>query len=322
MNSINERLNRFLPLDEPGTQEFLAMFAENQSDEGLGNFIRDYESQSRIFSVPVLEAFDINQRKDDLFFGGIPFTSEKWPWPLNSKGHRLYPIAQIDLKNASEIILFNFGSGKLQIWGEYRGNCYKGFEKNFDKKINSEDWRLRFSDDFKFIFRVISEGDLLDQVLPEVSKEIDSIGDKLFYKYSQIIGLDEGFNKLNWQSQGEMFYPNFEKFFYFGEVSNKKDKKSSIKVSECYQDLEEEFYLALDKELNDSDVMSADRLWRKIGPVCTLGGYPPSLYHNTFSYDSKIFLFFKCKGDFAVTFKKDSKGILNFSLDSHYDDVD
>jgi hypothetical protein len=104
MNSINERVNGFLPLDEPGTQEFLAMFAENQSDEGLGNFIRDYESQSRIFSVPVLEAFDINQRKDDLFFGGIPFTSEKRPWPLDSKGCRLYPIAQIDLKNASEII--------------------------------------------------------------------------------------------------------------------------------------------------------------------------------------------------------------------------
>ena len=321
MNSINKRVNEFLPLDEPGTQDFLAMFAENQSDEELGDFIRDYESQSRIFSIPRLEAFDVNRRKDDLFFGGIPFTSEKWPWPLDSKGSRLYPIAQINLKNAGEIIQFNFGIGMLQVWGEYRGNCYKGFEKNFDKKITSEDWRLRFSDEFNFIFRVISEDDLLDQVLPEVSQEIASIGDKLFYKYSEIIGLNEGLNKLNWQSPGEMFYPNFEKFYYFGEVRSKKDK-SVTQVREYYQDLEEEFYLALDKELNDSDVMTADRLWSKIGPACTLGGYPPSLHHNTFSYDSNIFLFFKCKGDFAVTFKKDRKGILKFSLDSHYDDVD
>ena len=321
MNSINKRIDEFLPLDEPGSQEFLAMFAENQSDEELSDFIRDYESQSRIFSFPRLEAFDVNRQKDDLFFGGIPFTSEKWPWPLDSKGCRLYPIAQIDLKNASEIIQFNFGSGKLQIWGEYRGNCYKGFEKNFDKKITSEDWRLRFSDEFKFIFRVISEEDLLDQVSPEVIQEITSIGDKLFYKYSEIIGLNEGLNKLNWQSPSEMFYPSFEKFYYFGEVRNKKDKRAT-RVRERYQDLEQEFYLALDKELIDSDVMSSDRLWRKIGPVCTMGGYPPSLYHNTFSYNSNIFLFFKCKGDFAVTFKKDRKGILKFSLDSHFDNVD
>lgn len=321
MNSINERVNGFLPLDEPGTQEFLAMFAENQSDEGLGNFIRDYESQSRIFSVPVLEAFDIDQRKDDLFFGGIPFTSKKWPWPLDSKGRRLYPIAQIDLKNASEIILFNFGSGKLQIWGEYRGNCYKGFEKNFDKHITSEDWRLRFSDEFKFIFRIISEEDLLDEISNEIISEPSSVGDKLFYKYSKIIGLNEGLNKLNWQSLGEMFYPSFEKFYYFGELRNGKNK-SAIKVSEFYRDLEQEFYFELDKELNDSDVMTSDRLWNKIGPVCTLGGYPPSLYHNTFSYDSNILLFFKCKGDFAITFKKDRKGILKFLLESHYDDVD
>jgi hypothetical protein len=321
MNSINNRINEFLPLDEPGTQEFLGIFAENQSDEELGNFIKDYESQSRIFSIPRLEVFDINRRKDDLFFGGIPFTSEKWPWPLDSKGRRLYPIAQIDLENASEIIQFNFGSGKLQIWGEYRGNCYKGFETNFDKKINSEDWRLRFSDEFKFIFRVISEEDLLDQVFPELIQQIISIGDKLFYKYSEIIGLNEGLNKLNWQPPSEMFYPSFEKFYYFGEIRNKKDKSTHL-VSECYQDLEGEFYLALDKELNDSDVISADRLWRKIGPACTLGGYPPSLYHNTFSYGSNIFLFFKCGGDFAVTFKKNRNGILKFQLDSHYDDVD
>jgi len=321
MNSINERVNGFLPLDEPGTQEFLAMFAENQSDEGLGNFIRDYESQSRIFSVPVLEAFDINQRKDDLFFGGIPFTSEKWPWPLDSKGRRLYPIAQIDLENSSEIIQFNLGSGKLQIWGEYRGNCYKGFEKNFDKNITSEDWRLRFSDEFKFIFRIISEEDLLDEISNEIISELSSVGDKLFYKYSKIIGLNEGLNKLNWQSLGEMFYPSFEKFYYFGELRNGKNK-SAIKVSEFYRDLDQEFYFELDKELNGSDVMTSDRLWNKIGPVCTLGGYPPSLYHNTFSYDSNILLFFKCKGDFAITFKKDRKGIIKFLLESHYDDVD
>ena len=168
---------------------------------------------------------------------------------------------------------------------------------------------------------MFSEEDLLDQVSPEVIQEITSIGDKLFYKYSEIIGLNEGLNKLNWQSPSEMFYPSFEKFYYFGEVRNKKDKRAT-RVRERYQDLEQEFYLALDKELIDSDVMSSDRLWRKIGPVCTLGGYPPSLYHNTFSYDSNIFLFFKCKGDFAVTFKKDRKGILKFSLDSHFDDVD
>ena len=315
-----------MPLDEPGSQEFLKNFAENQIDDDIGNFIRDFESQSRLFSIPRLGIFDendINHRKGDLFFGGIPYTSEKWPWPLDSKGCRLYPIAQIDLENAGDLLQLNLGAGKLQVWGEFRNKCYKGFEKNYDNNIDSEDWRLRFSDEFKLIFRTIPSGDLLDEICQEKSLGNATVADKLFAKYSKSLRMHEGNNLIDWQSPGEMYYPSFQKFYYFGELDHKTKKNHKVTVSDVYEMLEDEFYRELDSELNDADVMTSNRLWNKIGPKCSLGGYPPALDHNSISYDSNILLFFRCMGgDFAITFDRNRKGDLQFSLESHYDDVD
>jgi uncharacterized protein YwqG len=326
MNTNNLAVDKLILLDKPGSQRFLSVFAENQNDKRVGDFIRDYESQSRIFSIPRLEAFDINRRKDDLFFGGIPFTSAKWPWPVDSKRRRLYLVAQIDLENASELIQTDLGSGKLQVWAKYIDNCYKGFEKNFDKNITSEDWRLHFSAEFKLTFRTIAKEDLFDEMSIEKISEISSVGDKLFSKYSKkyFDDEDEGLNVLNWQSTGEMYYPSFEAFYYHGELKLGKNKK--IEVYDFYEDLEEEFYLALDEEFEDLsglDVMTSNKLWNETGVGCTLGGYPPYLWNNTFSYNLNILLFFRrYYGDFAITFIKDRKGVLKFSLESHYEDVD
>ena len=46
MNSNNLVVDKLLPLDEPGSQRFLSVFAENQNDERVEDFIRDYESLS------------------------------------------------------------------------------------------------------------------------------------------------------------------------------------------------------------------------------------------------------------------------------------
>lgn len=59
--------------------------------------------------------FEQIDRKSNMF-GAKPFTSNRYPWPYNSKNKPYYPLAQIDLMQISEITGRDFGSGLLQVW--------------------------------------------------------------------------------------------------------------------------------------------------------------------------------------------------------------
>lgn len=54
-------------------------------------------------------------RKSNMF-GGNPFTSLKYPWPLNDSGSPCYPLVQVDLRQISELCSKDFGRGLLQVW--------------------------------------------------------------------------------------------------------------------------------------------------------------------------------------------------------------
>ncbi len=57
---------------------------------------------------------DIDRRSN--MFGGKPFTSKKYPWPINSKDKPYYPLIQVNLTQVSEITGKNFGDGLMQVW--------------------------------------------------------------------------------------------------------------------------------------------------------------------------------------------------------------
>lgn len=54
-------------------------------------------------------------RKSNVF-GGYPYTSEKFPWPLNEKKDPYYPLVQLNLQEIGDVSGKHFGTGLLQIW--------------------------------------------------------------------------------------------------------------------------------------------------------------------------------------------------------------
>ena len=71
------------------------------------------------YAVPVyvpFDASDTTQRAADQVICGFPFTCQAWPWPQDSNGGHMQPIAQIDLAKAGQTLGENLGDGLLQVW--------------------------------------------------------------------------------------------------------------------------------------------------------------------------------------------------------------
>lgn len=66
-----------------------------------------------IESFPI-ESVDLDRKSN--IFGGVPYTSETYPWPLNDEQNPYYPLIQLDLSSISTLCSKNFGSGLLQVW--------------------------------------------------------------------------------------------------------------------------------------------------------------------------------------------------------------
>ena len=49
-------------------------------------------------------------------FGGLPFTSEQYQWPVNDLGKPYMPLVQISLDEVSLLSGQDFGHGLLQVW--------------------------------------------------------------------------------------------------------------------------------------------------------------------------------------------------------------
>lgn len=52
-------------------------------------------------------------------FGGFPFTSQAYPWPLGEDDQPLSPLAQIALSAVTKLTKQSFGQGLLQVWLDY-----------------------------------------------------------------------------------------------------------------------------------------------------------------------------------------------------------
>ena len=78
------------------------------SEETLSR-LEKLKSLIPVWSIEVA-SFDPDEidRKSNMF-GGNPFTSSKYPWPLNDSGSPCYPLVQVDLRQISEISGKKFG---------------------------------------------------------------------------------------------------------------------------------------------------------------------------------------------------------------------
>jgi hypothetical protein len=104
-------------------QSDLATIAEGVDytlNAGIKAWLNAYAQISLIYCMPtrmVQDRKNAKQRLDDMV-GGFPFTCELFPWPKDGdSGKVMQPIFQVNLKNASELLQFDFGSGLLQVWG-------------------------------------------------------------------------------------------------------------------------------------------------------------------------------------------------------------
>lgn len=294
-----------------GQERELMELACRQENEDVARFIMDYESFSRLYCIPQLSVFDpdnMEHRLDNLFFGGLPFTSLKWPWPINSNKERLYPISQIDLEIAGDKLRCDLGDGILQIWGEYLHNLYDGFLQKNKEIDNSNVLFLPFSELFEIQFRVIPREDLRDEIALESLSNIISDGDKLFSKFADVVGTSRNLSRVTWQSARRMYYPSFNDFV---QGSAFWPVEHGVR-----------FPHDLDDELNRLKVTTSNVPWFCVDPACILGGYPPTLYHRSIDYNANILLLFRHHGDFAVTFEHTAEGNIEFSMESHYDSLD
>jgi hypothetical protein len=87
----------------------------------------DYDSDTlnaleRLREIKPVWKIDLHKTSSDSldrkgsFFGGLPFTSDDYPWPVNSESRPLCPLVQLDLREITKITGEEFGDGLLQVW--------------------------------------------------------------------------------------------------------------------------------------------------------------------------------------------------------------
>lgn len=171
MEKFSEVLLRW-PCDE--NKEIIRILGDFSELDTSKNYLRAlerYVSEAKPFCVADAVPQDVgdpNCRRIDLI-GGLPFTSEKFPWPKTPGGDLwMQPILQLDLQNAGALLGIELGSDILQVWGPVAENV-----------------KLLSTDIDDFVLRRISKKELLgvpSDLLPNWS-ECERTGEPLAYHY-------------------------------------------------------------------------------------------------------------------------------------------
>ncbi len=74
-----------------------------------------------VWKIELHEASPDSLNRKGSFFGGLPFTSDDYPWPVNGRLRPLCPLVQVDLCEVTKITGEKFGDGLLQVWVDFDG---------------------------------------------------------------------------------------------------------------------------------------------------------------------------------------------------------
>lgn len=109
-----------LAYHQANLERMLRGFAAQSGQALAERLVARYLAAVRPFSGPTFHVQDLNdpsQRTRDLI-GGLPYTSEAFPWPLTQgSGRPMQPIVQVDLASAGKNLGVELGGDLLQAWG-------------------------------------------------------------------------------------------------------------------------------------------------------------------------------------------------------------
>lgn len=166
-----------------------------------------YAEEGRPFALPTFKRQDRSSNEQRLgnLLGGFPFTNERYPWPIGGMDAlHMQPIAQIDLRQASLLLGFDFGEGLLQIWGMV------GKSKESLNVVSTA-----FDDDYKkgVLMRVVPMlelGSAPSSFFPDFApwltvSSVDSVAQAvLFIEPNEAMLLG---SVMNWRLSKELMYP-------------------------------------------------------------------------------------------------------------------
>lgn len=105
---------------EVRTKEILIQLQRDAPQEGLSYGLSRYMLDRRPFALATQSAQDLKNQTSRLsdIICGVPFTSEKHPWPKDDKsGLWMQPVVQLNLATLKEVFQVDWGAGILQVWG-------------------------------------------------------------------------------------------------------------------------------------------------------------------------------------------------------------
>ena len=169
----------------------ILVYAESIEDETIKDYVIAYSETSRPYCIPRFLPFDRGNPKhrlQDQLLSGFPFTTEKWPWPLDSQEAYMAPYAQLNLAEASAALGEDFGRGIFQVWSSISDGI---------------------SD--RFFTRVIPEIDLsepMTEFYPSTTPWLNVGATKGIEILGWLSGdFDSSLCRVEWMCIGRMFYP-------------------------------------------------------------------------------------------------------------------
>lgn len=240
----------------------LAQITARQDDEIVRNFVNMYAGTTRPFCTPrflPLDRLNPEHRIADQVFCGFPFTSTDFPWPVEKLGNHMQPIAQINLKNAADLLGLKLGGGLLQLWG--------GTDSS--QKVELQ---IR-------VIPEISMSSALDWFYPEQAPWLNSGYDFSGCAHSAIEQMDfQPFGldccRIEWHAPRKMFYPMFGKRIF--------NPREDDRLKHDLYDRWDEFDSELEELESEADAACVSRhssfkeAWGE-EPLVFLGGYAEAL---------------------------------------------
>ncbi len=200
--------------------------------------LRVFAGEGKPFALPKLKPQDRSSKKQRIadLLGGMPFTSDAYPWPTGgADALHMQPVVQIDLKNAGQLLGFDFGDGLLQLWS------LVGKSK---ESLNVVDMAFDVENYSGLLLRVIPPHETSKAPseffpdfspwtnLPGTASDPDSV---LFIQASEAMSIG---SVISWRLSKELMYPipQYETHNVMHVVPQPAEKSEDVDATELFEE--------------------------------------------------------------------------------------
>ena len=281
----------------------IEQIALEQANDTIRDCLRMYANISRPFCIPTFLPFNrdsLEHRLSDQIFCGFPFTSVDFPWPVESLGHYMQPIAQINLVNASKLIGVNLGDGLLQVWG--------GIESSTKVELQTRvipQFKLKQDADWFYPTQApwLDDNYNFDGCVHSCIDQEDFIPFSLNYC------------RIDWNFVGQMFYPSIYSRVFDSRAEDRLDHGLYQRKFEFDAELEE-----VENTLSNACISRHSSLKESWGrkPLAILGGYPQALGNAWAGYPDQMLFYhsldYATMDTVGVMYKFNHDGAVSFHV--------